>query len=292
MMSMRLTLSHRTHYTYAQPVSISHQLLRLTPRDLPRQQLQSHTIGVTPEPETTTTRPDSFGNELTQIFIQDHHRELIICAEATVDLAPPPDILFDLSPTWEWVVQAMADPTHDAAWEAAAYCYPSPRIEFGGARAFAETVFTPGKPYLRAAMDLTAKIYAEFDYQGGVTDVHTPVPAVLAARKGVCQDFAHVAIAALRAHGLPARYVSGYLLTNPDPNVASLLGADASHAWCSVWCPEFGWVDFDPTNNLVPDQGHITLAWGRDYGDISPTTGFIHGGGKQQLDVAVQVNVS
>jgi transglutaminase-like putative cysteine protease len=289
---MRLTLSHQTHYTYARPVSISHQLLRLTPRDLPRQQLLSHEIHVSPEPEATTTRQDSFGNELTEIFIQDYHKELIINAHAIVEIAPPAEFLFDLSPAWERAAEALQSPTHDGAFDAAAFGYPSPRIELAGARAFAETVFTPGKPLLRAALDLTEKIHAEFDYQGGVTDVHTPVPDVLAAGKGVCQDFAHVAIACLRTFGLPARYVSGYLLTNSEPNVTALVGADASHAWFSVWCPEFGWVDFDPTNNLIPNQKHITLGWGRDYGDISPTTGFIHGGGKQRLEVAVQISVS
>ncbi len=289
---MRLTLSHQTHYRYARPVSISHQLLRLTPRNLVRQQVLSHAIRVTPEPASTTTRHDSFGNELTEIFIQDYHDELIINADASVEIGPLPEMLFDLSPAWEQVARDLRCPAHDGAWDAAAYGYPSPQIRLEGARAFAEAVFTPGKPLLRAAMDLAEKIYTEFDYQGGVTDVHTPVPNVLAAHQGVCQDFAHVAIACLRTHGLPARYVSGYLLTNTEPNVASLIGADASHAWYSVWCPEFGWVDFDPTNNLIPNQKHITLGWGRDYGDISPTTGFIHGGGMQQLEVAVKVNVS
>ena len=148
---------------------------------------------------------------------------------------------------------------------------------------------TPGKPFLRMVMELTQHIYEEFEYQGGVTDVYTPVPEILAARRGVCQDFAHVGIACLRAYGLPARYISGYLLNQPPVGQTSLTGADASHAWFSVWCPEFGWVDFDPTNNMRARNEHITLGWGRDYSDVSPTRGFILGGGAQELVVTVEV---
>jgi transglutaminase-like putative cysteine protease len=148
---------------------------------------------------------------------------------------------------------------------------------------------TPGKPLLRLAMELTEQIHADFDYRGGVTDIFTPVPSVLEARAGVCQDFAHLGIACLRGWGLPARYVSGYLLTQPPHEQPRLTGADASHAWLSVWCPEFGWVDFDPTNNIQAQTEHITLGWGRDYSDVSPTRGYIRGGGAQQLKVAVDV---
>ena len=138
-------------------------------------------------------------------------------------------------------------------------------------------------------MELTEQIYTDFEYRGGVTDVYTPIPEVLSSRAGVCQDFAHLGLACLRACGLPARYVSGYLLTQPAEGQPRLTGADASHAWFSVWCPEFGWIDFDPTNNVQAQTEHITLGWGRDYSDVSPTRGHIHGGGNQQLTVAVDV---
>jgi transglutaminase-like putative cysteine protease len=158
-----------------------------------------------------------------------------------------------------------------------------------GVHEYSAALFTAGKPVLRLAMELTEQIYRDFEYRGGVTDVYTPVPEVLKARAGVCQDFAHLGLACLRAHGVPARYVSGYLLTHPAEGQPRLTGADASHAWFSVWCAEFGWVDFDPTNNTQTQAEHITLGWGRDYSDVSPTRGFIRGGGQQQLVVAVDV---
>jgi transglutaminase-like putative cysteine protease len=138
-------------------------------------------------------------------------------------------------------------------------------------------------------MELTSRIHRDFKYQGGVTDVSTPVLEVLETRRGVCQDFAHLQIACLRSLGLPARYVSGYLLTHPPPGKPKLAGADESHAWLAVWCPELGWVDFDPTNNQIPNLEHITVAWGRDYGDVSPVSGFIFGGGEHEVAVAVDV---
>lgn len=286
-MSARLHLSHRTGFRYARPVSISHQLLRLTPRSFERQQVLSASIEVSPSPESTSWRTDAYGNRLTEIFVQSDHDELRIRAEAQVELLPARSILLDLSPAWEHVAAALQCPATEGAWEAVPFCYPSPQVAPAPALEFAAPLFPPGRPLLAATHALCEAIFSEFEYQGGITDVYTPIAEVLSARKGVCQDFAHLAIACLRAHGLPARYVSGYLHNRRDG--AQLAGADASHAWLSVWCPEFGWVDFDPTNNLMPSQEHITLAWGRDYGDASPTTGFLHGGGSQSLEVEVEV---
>ena len=155
---------------------------------------------------------------------------------------------------------------------------------------YAKVSFTPGRPILAAAMDLTSRIFHEFEYRGGVSDVSTPVREVFAMRKGVCQDFAHLQIACLRSLGLAARYVSGYLLTHPPEGKEKLVGSDASHAWLSVWSGSAGWIDFDPTNNLIPGVEHITIGWGRDYGDVSPINGFIVGGGAHQITVAVDVN--
>ena len=150
--------------------------------------------------------------------------------------------------------------------------------------------FTPGRPILAATMDLTSRIFREFQYRGGVSDVSTPVSDVFAMRQGVCQDFAHLEIACLRSLGLAARYVSGYLLTRPPEGKEKLVGSDASHAWVSVFAGDAGWVDFDPTNNVIPGVEHITFAWGRDYGDVSPINGFIVGGGAHQVSVAVDVS--
>ncbi len=183
----------------------------------------------------------------------------------------------------------MSHPHTANALEALQFALPSPHVDIQGAVQFVAELFVPGTSVLRVAFNLSRRILQQFDYQGGMTDVFTPVPHVMGAMRGVCQDFAHVAIARLRAAGLAARYVSGYLATQPTRGATRLTGADASHAWLSVWCPEFGWVDFNPKNDVIPGTDHITLGWGRDYSDVSPTKGFIHGGGAQTLDVAVQV---
>jgi transglutaminase-like putative cysteine protease len=170
------------------------------------------------------------------------------------------------------------------------FAFGSPYIALDReARDYALPSFTAGRPILEAAMDLTSRIFEDFEYQGGVSDVSTPVRQVLKMRKGVCQDFAHLEIACLRSIGLAARYVSGYLLTHPPPGQRKLVGSDASHAWLAVWAGELGWIDLDPTNNAMPDSEHITVAWGRDYGDVSPMNGFIIGGGAHTVTVGVDV---
>jgi len=226
---------------------------------------------------------------VTDIVIRSRHESLTITSHSQVDVNAEQEILLDLSPPWEQVAQAVRTPSDEEVWDAARYCFPSPQLALDAAHEYAAISLLPGTPFLRAVASLTQRIHQEFEYRGGVTDVATPVPEILATRAGVCQDFAHLAIACLRVFGLPARYVSGYLLTQPALGQPRLTGADASHAWFSAWCPEFGWVDFDPTNNLRPQNEHITLGWGRDYSDVSPTRGFIHGGGAQKLTVAVDV---
>lgn len=286
---MEYRIRHTTHYTYAHPVGSSYQSLHLTPRQFARQSVDQATITVTPQPLSMDARTDFFGNPVTDLFIRDPHEALTILAESSVLVRTNDDIMLDLSPAWEHASLLAREARSDDAREAGRFCFPSPQITVSGARDYVAGLLTPGKPVLRLAMELTDKIHREFEYRGGVTDVYTPVPEILEARAGVCQDFAHLGIACLRAYGLAARYVSGYLLTQPAEGQPRLTGADASHAWFSVWCPEFGWVDFDPTNNIQAQAEHITLGWGRDYGDVSPTRGFIHGGGAQSLEVAVDV---
>ncbi|MCH8140934.1 MAG: transglutaminase family protein [Proteobacteria bacterium] len=286
---MRYQVSHTTRFRYEQPVATSYQLLHLTPRSFDKQQVLSSKLSVEPIPVSLQQRTDYFGNAVTDIVIQERHEELIITNQAQVDVNADQEILLDLSPPWESIAESMHIPLDNDTRDASKFCFPSPRISLEAVPDFARVSFTQGKPLLRAAMEITKRIFEEFEYQGGVTDVYTPVPHILGARAGVCQDFAHLAIACLRSWGLPARYVSGYLLTQPADGQPRLTGADASHAWFSVWCPEFGWVDFDPTNNLRPQNEHITIGWGRDYSDVSPTRGFIRGGGAQELHVAVDV---
>ena len=286
---MRLEFSHLTRFTYSSPVTSSHKLLRLTPRAFASQRVLSSCIEVMPAPTSTATRRDAHGNTLTEVLLQEDHRELSIHALAEVEVTPARNVDANRSPPWDELAERLHAPWDDGAWDAVPFCFPSPRITLDGAREFAAPIFQPGTPLLHAAAALASRICSELEYRGGVTDVYTPVADVLRAGRGVCQDFAHLAIACLRAYGLPARYVSGYLLTDRDGSGTGLTGGNASHAWFSVWCSEFGWVDFDPTNDLMPSDEHITLAWGRDYGDVSPTTGFLRGGGRQVLEVDVRV---
>ena len=284
-------VSHRTVFAYEQHVSISHHVLHLAPRANPKQTCLRASIIVTPVPTVRTETVDYFGNPVTHLTVQDSHKQLLVHASSRVEvIAGAPIDLADSTP-WEDVAAAAQTATETTALEAAQYAFPSPYIDGDDAvEAFARETFAPGRPVLEATMALTTRIFTEFKYKGGVTDVSTPVSEVLANKQGVCQDFAHLQIACLRALGLPARYVSGYLLTHPLPGQEKLVGADASHAWLAAWCPRFGWLDFDPTNNLIPDLEHITLGWGRDYGDVSPINGFMVGGGGHEIEVAVDVS--
>lgn len=287
---MLYDVRHETRFVYEGSVAISHQLLKLRPRRSNRQSLVSSEQDISPSPNVRRNWVDYFGNEVEFLTVQEPHRELVITSTSQVEVLPGMNIMLDFSPAWEVVAQSMQAPTHPEALGASQYCFESPYVDVhADLRAFALSVFEPGRPLLEATMALTSRIYHEFTYQGGVTDLSTPVLEVLELKRGVCQDFAHLQIACLRSIGLPARYVSGYLMTRPPPGRPRLQGADESHAWLSVWCPELGWVDFDPTNNLIPNLEHITVAWGRDYGDVSPVSGFIFGGGEHEVSVAVDV---
>lgn len=272
-------------------MAISHHVLRLAPRSHPRQQCLKSAILVEPAPSIRSEYHDFFGNPVTHLTVQVPHPQLVVYASSQVDVLPLPPIALEASTPWEQVIQCLGHPYHAATMEAQQFAFNSPYIMSDDATLdFAQTCFPPGRPILAAAMDLTTRIFTEFTYKGGVTDVSTPVKEVLATRKGVCQDFAHLEIACLRSLGLPARYVSGYMLTHPPEGKEKLVGADATHAWLSLWCPDLGWVDFDPTNNLIPHDEHITFAWGRDYGDVSPINGFMVGGDAHTHTVAVDVN--
>ena len=287
---MLYNVRHETRFEYETPVNISHQLLKLRPRRCTRQNVAGADVLIEPAPSVGRDWQDCFGNTVEFATVQQPHRELIITSTAQVEILPAMNIMLDFSPAWEVVAQSMQTPTQSEALIASQFCYESPYVELHrDVRAYALESFGPGRPLLAAVMELTSRIHRDFKYQGGVTDVSTPVLEVLETRRGVCQDFAHLQIACLRSLGLPARYVSGYLLTHPPPGKPKLAGADESHAWLAVWCPELGWVDFDPTNNQIPNLEHITVAWGRDYGDVSPVSGFIFGGGEHEVAVAVDV---
>ena len=287
---MIYALSHRTLFSYSQSVSISHHVLHLAPRESPRQSCLESAIAVDPAPAIRYDDHDYFGNPVTFLTVQEPHPELEVHARSRIEVRAAAGVALDDGPRWEEVARLAETSREAEPLDAYQYAFDSPYVTCGEETYdFALGSFPPGRPMLAGAIDLTARIFTGFAYQGGVTDVSTPVSEVLKTRTGVCQDFAHVEIACLRSLGLPARYVSGYLLTRPPEGKERLVGADASHAWLAVWCPELGWVEFDPTNNLIPGDEHITLAWGRDYGDVSPINGFIVGGGGHEVKVAVDV---
>lgn len=287
---MKYRVSHTTTYTYARPVDLASHMLHLSPRSFPGQHVLSSSLKAVPEPQRATADTDHFGNHVAWMFLDRRHQSFVVSVEAEVEVefqAPPPA---DQTLPWE-AVAAAAAAGGPGAWEAAEFSFDSPMIPpEPAAGAYAAPSFPPGRPILAALLDLNGRIRREFTFKAGVTGVNTPVSRVLSQRAGVCQDFTHLMIAALRAHGLPARYVSGYLRTRPPPGVVPRRGADQSHAWVSAWMgPRHGWVDLDPTNDLVVRDEHVVLAWGRDYGDISPVRGVILGGGRHTVEVGVDL---
>jgi transglutaminase-like putative cysteine protease len=283
-------VSHRTTFAYSQSVSISHHLLHLSPRPCPTQVCHRHSLMIEPPPTIMKEAVDYFGNPTTYLTIEEPHRELSIIARSNVEVTPAPGRLPAATVPWDGIGEGLARATDRERLDAYQFAFDSPFAAASDAvRAYAAPLFPAGRPVLEAALELTHRIFTDFRYEGGVTDVYTPIDTVLAHRRGVCQDFAHLEIAALRSLGVPARYVSGYLMTLPPEGQERLVGADASHAWLSVWVPDEGWVDLDPTNDMMPGEHHITVAWGRDYGDVSPINGMVVGGGAHAIEVAVDV---
>lgn len=271
---------------------VSHHAARLIPRETERQRCLRASLSVEPAPATRADRVDYFGNPVSFLTIQTSHRVLTVIAESLVEVTAPPAVAAGSTPPWEAVRAALECPSDEQALEAAEFLCDSPFAAVSDdLRAYARPSFPAGRPVFDAAMDLTRRIHADFRYDSTATTVSTPLAEVLAMKRGVCQDFAHLEIACLRAVGLAARYVGGYLLTRPPPGQTKLVGSDASHAWVSVWIPGHGWLDLDPTNDMAVGDEHITCAWGRDYEDVSPIKGLVVGGGEHALSVAVDVRV-
>lgn len=287
---MKYRVSHHTAYHYAEPASLSQNELFLHPRATPTQQVLGNRLTIVPEPQYRHQRADYFGNIVHVFMVQHPHKELTVTAVSDVETSRPVVPAPDQTPPWETVARQLAARPAAALLEPCQFVFASPLIAVTPeARAYAQPSFPQGRPLLAGAMDLMARIFTEFTYDKGATTVDTSVDQVLASRKGVCQDFAHLAVSCLRSLGLAARYVSGYLETAPPPGKPRLIGADASHAWISLFVPGLGWVDLDPTNNLIPGEAHITIAWGRDYGDVTPVKGVVMGGGAHTLSVEVDV---
>ncbi|GAA4355483.1 transglutaminase family protein [Variovorax defluvii] len=292
---MLLHVTHETRYAYSPPVETAQHLAHLKPLGTGSQRLVSHALTVSPEPAQRSESPDIYGNARAFFALDSTHDGLVVTAESVVETAPP-----ELSPAaarelpWETVRERFRYAKNQPFDPAAEFVFPSryvPRHDHFAA--YARPSFTPGRPIFDAAMDLTLRMHADFRYDSGSTEISTPAVEALAQRHGVCQDFAHIMIACLRTLGLPARYVSGYLLTQPPPGRPRLTGADASHAWVSVYIPGADgpgdWAEFDPTNGRQPGEDYVALAIGRDYADVSPMRGVLHGGARHTLEVRVTV---
>ncbi|WP_298924906.1 transglutaminase family protein [uncultured Ramlibacter sp.] len=291
---MLLHVVHETVYDYVPTVKTAQHMAHLRPAHNRRQQVLRHSLAISPEPAQRGETVDVYGNTRSFFSLQSAHEELKVVADSVVSTAAP--ALPGSAMAWEEVRERMRY-HREAAWDPAAeFIFGSPYVpRHEDFIAYARPSFAAGRPLLEAARELTARIHADFDYEAEVTDVGTPALEALALRKGVCQDFAHVMLGCLRSLGLPARYVSGYLLTTPPPGQPRLVGSDASHAWVSVYLP-FGeddaagaWADLDPTNDRFAGEDYVTLATGRDYADVAPMRGVIHGGASHQLHVAVTV---
>ncbi|WPL16801.1 hypothetical protein Thiowin_01775 [Thiorhodovibrio winogradskyi] len=288
---MKYRVSHVTRYAYAAPVSLCHSVAHLKPRPMNHQRVINTSLRVTPWPSVTREHQDFFGNRVSYFSLQQSHSMLEISATSEVEVTIPALPAADADPPWDSVPKRLRE-TPDAKHLAArAFTLPSPAIaQQPDAVAFARASFPPGRPLFDATRELVNRIFSDFEYDPSFTTIATPISEVLAHRRGVCQDFAHLGIAALRGLGLAARYVSGYLETLPPPGQPKLRGADASHAWFSLFVPGHGWVDFDPTNDSLIGEQHITTAIGRDYQDVTPVRGVFYGGGEHELTVAVDVD--
>jgi transglutaminase-like putative cysteine protease len=284
---------HQTSYSYEAPVLHAHHLAHLRPRRFDYQLPRRTLLEITPAPRDQHRQEDYFGNDCDVLEVLSPHEKFEIVATSEVELEERPAL-----------AQVANEPVKSLAWNAVVaelesdgrllfareHCFDSPLVRTHPLlREYAQPSFGPGRPLLEAVLELNDRIHADFDYEPASTDISTPLLAVMRQRKGVCQDFAHVMIGCLRSVGLAARYISGYLETAPPPGQERLVGNDASHAWVSVFFPGLGWLDIDPTNALLPNQSHITVAYGRDFSDVSPLKGVVLGGGRHYVKVGVDV---
>ncbi len=284
----RYFIRHSSAYRYGSPIVLAHHVLHLTPRLAPDQTLRSFRMTIDPAPSVQAEHFDYFGNPTVYLEFHEPHPRLTVITDMEIDVAAPGEPGPDIA--WETVRDALSMPEDLGARDANAFAFASPMIRIDAALGdYALESFAPGRGVQAAALDLTNRIYDEFIFDSTATTIATPIAEVFANRRGVCQDFAHLQIGCLRAIGLAARYVSGYLRTLPPPGREKVQGADASHAWLSVWCGGDTWLDFDPTNGRTGSSDLITLAWGRDYGDVSPLHGIILGSNSQHLTVEVDV---
>jgi transglutaminase-like putative cysteine protease len=284
------SITHRTTYSYGAAVAISQHLAHLQPRPTPLQELLEFSLSLEPHAAASAQRSDYYGNLLHFITVEAPHRKFEVVTRSRIRIqdAQWPDP--NQTPPWETVRDCQRPDSSSPNELPGEFLFRSPHVRLDPRYAdYALGSFLPGRPLLAALNDLIQRIHRDFTFDSRATTIATPLEEVFQRRRGVCQDFAHLALACLRSLGLPARYVSGYLETMPPAGRARLIGADASHAWVALWCPGHGWIDADPTNNMLTADRHITLAWGRDFSDVSPLRGVVVGGGALRLSVGVDV---
>jgi len=287
---MKYKVSHTTSYNYDASVLVCHNIVYLTPRATQSQSYSRNRLTVSPTPATHSRRSDYFGNSVSSFSVASSHRTLRITATSTVTVASR-ELPADASTEpWERIRAGLASDRSAEGLATYQFTFPSPHVPTHAELAeYARPSFAPNRPILEAVRDLNARLHTDVTYDPTATTVSTPILEVFENRRGVCQDLAHLMLGCLRSLGLSARYVSGYVRTRPPEGKPRLVGADASHAWISVYCGAAGWIDVDPTNNSFPQTDHITLAWGRDFSDVCPVTGMYIGGGNHQLSVSVDV---
>ena len=287
---MLYSVKHTTTYIYHETVPLCHNLAMLTPRDTPYQTCRSFQLDISPVAEIIDEYVDFFGNKVFYFVVEQEHEKLSVTTTSVVEKATQEwkgKAVSDQS--WESVRDMLRSATGNKIHEKQFAIPADMTIPSGAIKQYASQSFTPQRPLFEAASDLMRRIYTDFKYTAGFTTISTPLSVVMEERKGVCQDFAHLGIACLQSMGLAAKYISGYLETIPPPGKEKLTGTDASHAWFSVYIPEMGWIDFDPTNNKIPDEQYIVIGWGRNYFDIVPLRGVIMSSDQHRLLVSVDV---
>jgi transglutaminase-like putative cysteine protease len=281
---------HVTRYVYAEMATLCHNQAHLTPRESALQSCKSCKLEINPSPAVVQNWTDALGNTATYFSIEQSHRELNVAVRSQVEVVGGPAPNDRPRYAWENAVKRIESLPRDGQYDPTVLMCRSSRLVDGEAvRDYVAASFTPGRDLFDAVLELTGRIHADFQYDSSATSINTQPAEILRDRRGVCQDFARLEIACLRSLGISARYVSGYLITQPPPGKPRLVGADATHAWASVYFPDHGWIDFDPTNNQLANDEYIALAWGRDYADVSPIRGVFLGGGAHQMSVSVDV---
>lgn len=287
----RIHVEHETIYTYESEVQLAHHLAYLTPITNSYQEVISNHINISPAPDTHQQNLDVFGNKRDFFSFHKSHQSLNVTSTCEViSKSIPSELIQRIDHTWEAIRDSLKYSASKSFLPASEFIYPSPFAPYAKEiKSYAEKSFTPGRKLTNASIELCERIFKDFQYSPNSTEINTPVWQAFERKKGVCQDFAHIFIVAIRSIGLSAKYISGYLLTTPPPGQEKLRGADASHAWISIYCPGIpgDWLELDPTNNMIADSNHVRLAIGRDFGDVSPLRGVIRGGGDHELSVAV-----